>query len=187
MKKIVYLCFVFGLMVVLLLSGCKTSAKDTLTGDLPGILQSVYSGANTRLGAGNALPETFDEPVTNETGTSMLGLTSVQFDQYVTEAYGSVAMMMTSPYQVALVKCTDAAAAAEVKQLIATGFDSYKWVCVAPEVCYVIDSGSYVLLVAGYPDAADAILESFKEVAKNNVGEQKVFFERQDESDVETL
>jgi hypothetical protein len=165
----------------MILTGCGANdgaAKpaDTISGALPDVLGTVLAGANELLGEGQGFGMSLDSEITAENSQGMLGLTPEQFGQYVTEAYASNAAIMSFAHEVALVKCQDAEAAAEVKQLIADGFDSKKWVCVTPDQSYVIDSGSYVLLVATTNEGGEALKQSFETVAQGNVGEIKVFY-----------
>ncbi|MDR1605136.1 MAG: DUF4358 domain-containing protein [Gracilibacteraceae bacterium] len=147
---------------------------DTLTGELPEIIAALIAGANENLT--EKLPQSFEDPVTAENCQGMLGLTPEQFSEYVTEAYVSNSALTTSAHEIALVKCLDQAAAAEVKNLIAQGFDSGKWVCVMPDESSVIDSGSYVLLLSTAAQYADALTASFTALAADNTGEKNVFY-----------
>jgi hypothetical protein len=149
-------------------------AEDTLTGELPDLLASVIAGANAALT--EKLPQSFEDQVTAENCQGMLGLTPEQFTEYVTGAYVSNSALSTSAHEIALVKCKDQSAAAEVKQLMAQGFDSGKWVCVMPDESSVIDSGSYVLLISTISQYADALTASFSDLAANNVGEKNIFY-----------
>jgi hypothetical protein len=190
MKKITVFAVLFVLFAAVVFSGCGDSGGsgdsggaggepvDTLGGAGPDILESVLADADEALGGGQ-LPQTFGDPVTAETAQGLIGLTPEQFDEYVTEAQALTAALMTSAYEVALIKCKDFEAAATVKDLVAGGFDSAKWICVMPEESFVIDSGSYVLLAAVGTTAGDAIIESFTAAAEGNVGEVNVFFEGQ--------
>ncbi|MDR1961913.1 MAG: DUF4358 domain-containing protein [Gracilibacteraceae bacterium] len=170
------------LLLLLALAACggapaeppAAPTEESLTGELPDILASVIEGANATLP--EPLPQSFEDPVTAEDCQGMLGLTPEQFAQYVEGAYVSNAALTTSAHEIALVKCKDAAAAAEVKQLIAAGFDSAKWVCVLPDESSVIDSGSYVLLCVTLSQYSDALTASFKALAADNTGEKVVFY-----------
>jgi hypothetical protein len=169
---------------MLLLGACSgggqngaAEQRDTLAGSLPEILAAVLDGANAALGDTDQLGASFEDEVTADSCQGMLGLTPEEFEQYVEGAYASNAAIITFAHEVALIKCKDFDAAAEVKRLAAAGFDSGKWICVSPDQGYVIDSGSYVLLVATSTKGADAIRQSFEEAAGGNVGEADVFFE----------
>ncbi|MDR0434005.1 MAG: DUF4358 domain-containing protein [Gracilibacteraceae bacterium] len=149
---------------------------ESLTGETSEILTAVIAGAGELLAA--EPPPSFEAPVTTEDCQGMLGLTPEQFETYVTDAYASNAALLTNAHEIALVKCNDPAAAAEVKTLIAAGFDSGKWICVAPDESSVIDSGSYVLLTVTSEEYAEALIASFISLAANNTGEKSVFYTR---------
>jgi hypothetical protein len=178
MKKIALVSILIIALVLIVFSGCSGGANsdanksDTLSGDTADILQQVIDGASAA-----ELPAIFTNPVTKNTAQGMLGFSEAQFDDYVADAYAATGVINVMAFELTLVKCNDFAAAAEVKQLIANGFDSKKWICVMPETSVVIDSGSYVLLVAGQKTQADALLESFGNVAGGNVGDANAFFE----------
>jgi hypothetical protein len=166
-------------LTVLLLAGCAKPApvpSDTLTGALTDVLAAVLTGAQTLLDEADQITMSFEDEVTAENSAGMLGLTAEDFGKYVSEAYASNAAFITFAHEIALVRCVDAGAAAKVKKLVADGFDPNKWICVWPQRSVVIDSGSYVLLVASRNVSADAILQSFKTLAEGNVGEADVFF-----------
>jgi hypothetical protein len=167
-----------ALCLVLALAGCggATEARDTLTGELPDILATVLSDAGELLDEQHQLAQSFEDPVTAENCQGMLGLSPDDFQRLVAEAYSSTAAIITAAHEVTLVRCNDFSAAAEVKQLVSEGFNPAKWICVPPEQCYTVDSGSYVLLVASTDACADAIAEAFRAAADGNVGETDVFY-----------
>ena len=182
MKKAAIACLIPVLITAMLLAGCgggsggSGGAKDTLTGSTEDILNSVVDGANKLLPEDSQLAAAFTDAVTADSAQNALGLSPDDFTKYVSEAYVSTAAIMTFAHQVALMKCKDFSSAAQVKSLVAAGFDSNKWICVWPDKSFVADSGSYVLLVASTSAGADALLESFKTLANNNVGEVNTFF-----------
>jgi hypothetical protein len=94
----------------------------------------------------------------------------------VDSACESAAAITTFAQSTAVVKCKSVAAAAEVKKLVAAGFDSHKWICVFPEQSVVVESGSYVLLAVGKAQATDALVEAFKAISEGNTGSPDVFF-----------
>ncbi|OQA73890.1 MAG: hypothetical protein BWY35_00138 [Firmicutes bacterium ADurb.Bin248] len=147
-----------------------TPVQSGLAGDTKDILAAVNEGANIDF-------ETFDEQITAETCQSYLGLTPEQLSEYAEDAYVSMAAMNVSAHLTALVKCKDAASAAEVKSLVAKGFDSGRWVCVRPDRCLVVEAGSYVFLIASYDEIATALEDAFRALAGDAAGEADVFFE----------
>ena len=154
----------------------KEKPTDAISGSSESILQSVISDANGILGEENGMGMSFDSEVTEDTAQNSLGISSEQFSQYVTEAYVSTAAISAHAHQVAVVKCKDAAAALEVKKLVASGFDSGKWICVYPEQSFAVESGSYVLMAATRNDVAAALKSSFSALAGGKVGTVNVFY-----------
>jgi hypothetical protein len=156
---------------------------DLLSGDLPDILASVLDDANARLEGDDKFVGSFEDPVTADNCNGILGLTPEEFERYVAEAYVSTAAISTFAHQVALIRCKDFAAAAEVMRLVAAGFDLTKWICAFPEECFVMDSGSYVLLVATKAKGAEALRTSFEVAARGYVGDANVFYVFADSGD----
>jgi len=147
-----------------------TPAQDGLFGGTMDILAALNRSANIDF-------MTFDEQISAETCQSYLGLTPEQLGEYAEDAYVSVAAMNVSAHLTALVKCKDAASAAEVKSLVAKGFDSGRWVCVRPDLCLVVDAGNYVLLIASYAEPASVLRDAFLVLAGDAAGEPDVFYE----------
>ena len=151
------------------------ASESALEGTASEILAAIISEADTLLSDENKMPFSFTTTVTEETAQSSLGISPEQFKSNVSEAALSVAGVGTFAHQVALVKCNDEKAAAEVKQWIAAGFDATKWICVFPEQCFVVDSGSYLLMAATTNARAEKLLEAFSTAAKAT-GEVNAFF-----------
>lgn len=149
---------------------------DTLTGTTADIIGQVVADANAALGEANAMPPVLTDPVTAENAGGLLGLSEETFVTDVAEATVSTGALMTNAFEVALVKCTDAKDAVEVKAQIAGGFDSGKWICVAPEQSLTVSSGSYVLLAVGRAAETEALAEAFKAAAGGSVSETDVFY-----------
>ncbi|MDR0851251.1 MAG: DUF4358 domain-containing protein [Clostridiales Family XIII bacterium] len=188
MKKTLIIFALTLMLVLTTFSGCSSggtgdgstdgtaAATDTLTGDTSGILEDILSGADETLADSDKLPPNFIDPVTADNAQGMLGLSPDEFGEYVSEAYAATGALTTSAYEVALIKCTDFDAAAEVKALVAGGFESGKWICVMPEQSFTVESGSYVLLAVSSKAGGDAILESFTAAADGNVGDADMFY-----------
>jgi len=166
MKKL--LCLAAAAALLLAFAAC--GAKDTLAGAPEEILAQLKGAVTVEL------PMSFDSEVTAENAQNALGLTEAQFGEYVDSAYESAAAITTFAQSTAVVKCKSAAAAAEVKKLVAAGFDSKKWICVFPEQSVVVESGSYVLLAVGKAQATDALVGAFKSISGGNIGSPNVFF-----------
>lgn len=172
MRKSIALLLSLALLGALVLAGCGASeppAESNLSGSAADVLADVIEASGEDFGM------TFDEPVTNGNSTGYLGLTAEEFDEYVDEAFASNAAMTTSAHMIAVIKCKDADAAAQVKALSAANYDSGRWICVMPEQSFIVESGSYVLLASVTDDAAQAIQTAFTELA-GTAGELDVFF-----------
>jgi hypothetical protein len=155
-----------------------TPIADTLSGATNEILDELIAGSNKYLSADEPLPASFTDPITAETAEGALGLTAAQFGEYVTDAYAANAMIMSFAHEIALVKCVDAAAALQVKDLIAGGFNSGKWICVFPEQSFTVECGSYVLLVASSAANGTAVTRSLSDLARSNIGLVNIFYTR---------
>lgn len=181
MKKT--LAIILSLLTLASLIGCnsKTSQPsqppaDTIEGTAEEVLVRLQEETNKLLPSDKPLPKSFEDQVTAENCQGTLGISPEDFAEYVEEAYSASAAIMTIAHEVALVKCKDAAAAGEVKALIAAGFDSGKWICVHPKQSAVVDSGSFVLLAVSEAETVDALIEAFSGLAGGNVGEADIFY-----------
>lgn len=123
------------------------------------------------------MPASYISEVTAETSLYAIGLSQSDFDEYVSSASVSTALIGSFAHEISLIQAKDAVAAAAIKKLVAAdgGYDSRKWICVFPEVSCVIESGSYVLLAASRADVVDAVVGAFTDAA-GSVGERDVFF-----------
>jgi len=173
MKKL--LCIIAAAALLLIFAACNTApgAEDTLTGTPEEIMAQLKASVN--------LGMTLDDEVTADKAQYVLGLTEAQFNEYVDSAYEAAAAIATFAQSNVVVKCKNAAAAAQVKKLIAEGFDSHKWICVFPDQSAVVESGSYVLLSVGEVETTDALVEAFKTISGGNTGSPDVFFTFDDE------
>ena len=152
-----------------------TTAQSALSGAVADILEMLISQTDPLLGDTDKMPMSFTNPVSADNAQNMLGLSPEQFDSNVTETCVSVAAIGTFAHQVALIKCNDKAAAAEVKAWVAAGFDATKWICVFPEKCFAVDSGNYVLMAATTAVRCDKLLEAFASMA-GTTGKVDTFF-----------
>jgi len=155
-----------------------TEPAGNLSGSTSSILESILSKAASTLSGDDELPRSFTDPVSASNAKDTLGLTASQFTDNVADAYVSTAAIGSFAHQVALIKCNDAAAAQVVKSAVASGFDSGKWICVFPEQSFVVDSGSYVLLVATTNVRADKLRAAFSSIA-GTTGNVNTFYKHQ--------
>ena len=179
MKK--QIAFLLLVLIVCALSACGGGSAGGKASNLQGspadVLAKIIEDAAKSLPADRPMPMCFDAEVNGDTSQNALGLSSADFDKYVSSATVSTAAIATFAHQVCLIQAKDASSAAEVKKRIAGdgGFDSRKWICVFPEESSVIESGSYVLLAASRADVVEAVVAAFTEAA-GTVGERETFF-----------
>lgn len=140
-------------------------AGDTIEGDPLELLTTLVSDAKIEI-----MSDTAD--LAAENVEWLLGLSTDDYNANVEKGAISMAMMTAQAHMVALLKCNDADAAQTIKEKLQTQFDIRRWVCVIPEMCYAIDSGSYVLFVASRVTYGESLLEGFTALAKDNVGER---------------
>ena len=198
MKKKLSIILCLTLLLSVALMGCNSSAKpvekapedeevvvtnppevepsveeqpsDGLSGSAQEVLEQLLTASDFDFGMVE------DYAVTEENTASMLGLTPEEFSQNVEEAHVSTGALTTSAHLVAVIKCNDSAAANHVKDLVAGGFDSGRWICVFPQESFVVEAGDYVLLVASREEGAAALKDAFDTMAGESVGNVNVFF-----------
>ena len=115
--------------------------------------------------------------VSAEESQNAIGLSEADFELYVSAAAQSIAAIGTFAHQIVLYQAVDANAAGQIKRLVSEsgGYNPQKWICVFPETVVVVDSGSYVLLVASYREVAEIALEVF-EAKAGSTGEAITFW-----------
>ncbi|MDR3073000.1 MAG: hypothetical protein LBU41_05855 [Clostridiales Family XIII bacterium] len=178
-QKKKYFAMLLAFSLIFLLAACGESEKaksDTIEGNLSDIMNSITQTVDATLGDNDKLPMTGPSLITKENATGMTGLSPEDFVSYVEDAYGVQGMLSTTAFEVVLIRCKSFEDAATVKELVATNFDPGKWICVRPENCTVIDSGSYVLLAVSSTAQSEAIVTAFTDLSKDNVGEPNVFY-----------
>jgi glucose/arabinose dehydrogenase len=149
------------------LSVTPTPAKDEQPSGAPEIadaaslFEKIIADANALLDESEKMGPPYINPVTSDDCLPMLGLEPEDFSGDVDEAYVSNAAIMTIAHEIALIKCSDADAAARVKRLIASGFNSGRWICVFPDRSLVIEAGEYVMLAATGASISEALVNSF--------------------------
>lgn len=178
-----FLSIVMILTLVFSFSSCSSNSKESskLTGSASEILDSVLEEAKKTVSLPAPLPplegEDSNLKITSDNCEHIIGLSSSDFDNYVSEAVVSQAAILTFAHEVILVKAKDTKSAVEVKKLAAEGYNPGKNICVFPDKCCVIDSGCYVLLVASSNESVDAVIAAFKTIAGNITGEADIFYE----------
>jgi len=154
------------------LTGSAAEILGKLVDDTTEIITSV----------GGFMYMSFTTDVVPDLSQNTVGLPEADFENLVIAASSSMAGIGTQAHQIVLIETKDNNAALEAKKIIAgrvgnkDGYDAQKWICVWPERAIVVESGSFVLLIASRVDIIEAALELFKEMA-GNVGEVDVFYE----------
>jgi len=164
----------FVLAFAVLLTGCgapanNAPATEVFTGSGAEALEALLDAMGLDI-------MSFPDPVTAENVTGILGLSAADFEKYVIDATSSVAAIMTHAHQISAIQCNNPADAKTVKDLIAKGFDSGRWICVFPEECFVVDVGSYVFLVASTAENAATAKDALQTLAGDAAGDYNVFF-----------
>lgn len=188
MKTKHFLCILLAAVLMCALAACNSDSASNLTGTPEEILEKLVGDAKTAVeAAGGFYYISMASEVTADTSLGVIGFSSANFDKYVTAASCSKAGIGSQAYEIILIQCKDAKAAKEVKKLVKRapdetdgGYNSMKWICVWPEKCAVVESGSYVLVAASLNNIVDAALDVFRDMA-GSVGEIDVFYEHIEE------
>lgn len=155
-------------------------SQSNLTGSAEDILNQLLDALNQ---AGIKMPMALPPlDVTGDLSQNEIGLSEADFERLVVSAYYSQAAIATFAHQIIMVQAKDAAAAAEIKNLVSgkNGYDAMKWVCVIPQSVATVESGEYVMIVASRNEVVDAALEAFA-AAAGNMGDVNRFFEHIDD------
>jgi hypothetical protein len=160
-------------------SGSGGGQADVLTGTVPELLTQLHDLANDQLVGDDALPETFDDPVTAENCQGVMGLTPDELSEFVDEAYVQTAAISVDAHGIVLAKCKSPEAAATVAKRIAANYDSGRWICVFPDTSWVVTSGSYVLLASTSSERSMALQRAFSEMTEGSVGEINAFYAKE--------
>lgn len=165
------------LVLSMLLAACGQNSNG---GDTPAV-KEAFEGSSAEvltqvLEAVNMEMMTFEDPVSAETSQGFLGLTSEEFGELVTDATISAGAITTNAHQIVVIKATSPENASKVKELVAAGFDSGRWICVRPEQSAVVEAGSYVLLVVSSADTVSQTLSAWSELAGDIAGEANTFY-----------
>ena len=162
-------------------AGSSSSNNDSnLTGSAEDVLNSILDALNN---AGVNMPMALPPlSVASDLSQNTIGLSQADFERLVVTAYSSQAAIATFAHQIIMIQAKDAAAAAEIKNLVTgtNGYDAMKWICVIPESALAVEAGEYVMIVASRNEVVDAVLEAFT-AAAGNTGEADKFFEHIDD------
>lgn len=167
MKKFTALLAALMALLMLFTACAKTPAEpvNTIEGAPMDLLGGLVTDAKIEIMCENA-------ELSADNVEWLLGLSADDYTANVANGAISMAMMSAQAHMVALLECKDFETAKAVKEKLHTQFDIRRWVCVIPEMCYVIDSGKYVFFVASGVEYGEALLNGFKALAQDNVGER---------------
>ena len=161
-------------------SAGNDSSKTDLTGSAEDVLNQILDALNDE---GTKMPMALPPvDVTGDLSQNTIGLSENDFARLVVSAYYSQAAIATFAHQIIVIQATDAAAAAEIKNLVSgeNGYDAMKWICVIPQSAVAVNSGEYVMIVASQNDVVDAALAAFT-AAAGSTGDVIRFFEHIDD------
>lgn len=101
-----------------------------------------------------------------------VGLSEQLFTQYVEDSIVYEPMISPATSSLCIVKVSDEANVADLKQEVIDNCNPRKWICTGAEKCLAIDSGNYILLIMSTPDNCEAMKTAFTEhFGAENVGE----------------
>jgi len=157
-----------------------TGNQSNYTGSAEDVLKELLAALEE---AGVKMPMALPPlAVAGDESQYTIGLSETDFDRLVETAYSSQAAIATFAHQIIMIQAKDAAAAAEIKNLVSGkgGYDAMKWICVIPQSAVAIDSGVYVLVIASRNETVDSVVEAFI-AAAGNTGDAVKFFEHIDD------
>ena len=101
-----------------------------------------------------------------------VGLSEQLFTQYVVDSIVYEPMISPATSSLCIVKVSEDANVADLKQEVIDNCNPRKWICTGAEKCLAIDSGNYILLIMSTPDNCEAMKTAFTEhFGAENVGE----------------
>lgn len=145
---------------------------EAFSGDLSSILNNIIEKGGLK----DDMPGSMDTVLTADNIEGYLGLSGEDYKNNVSQAMVQEAMIISQAHMISLIKAKDANAASNVKNLIAKKFNPRRWVCVQPQKCVLIKSGSYVLFVASFEEVTDGAVKGFKNIAGATADNANVFF-----------
>lgn len=103
---------------------------------------------------------------------TFVGLPEDVFSKYVVDSVVYEPMISPATSSLCIVKLSDDADIANLKQTVLDNSNPAKWICTGAEQCLVIESGRYIMLVMSTPDNCNALATAFKNhFGADNVGE----------------
>jgi len=180
MKKL--LTFLLVATLGLALTGCFGRNSDDPNGDNNG---GTNNGAENNYGQGSdelialinaAYADVIDLPITETTAMDLNDPEMIEFVTGLTDLSNvsavvrSDALMMTTPFTIALIQVNTDANIEAMKQEILNNIDLWKWICVAADVGYVTNFGNTIILIMAEQDLADQVYEGFRNASNSNLG-----------------
>lgn len=103
---------------------------------------------------------------------TFVGLSEELFSQYVVDSVVYEPMISPATSSMCIVKLSDDADVATLKQTVLQNSNPAKWVCTGAEQVLVMESGRYIMLVMSTPENCEALKTAFTEhFGAENVGE----------------
>lgn len=133
-------------------------------------LQTLVDTLITSSGVQFGMPASMKIMLAN--APSYVGLSEQLFTEYVEDSIVYEPMISPATSSLCIVKVSDDANVADLKQEVIDNCNPRKWVCTGAEKCLAIDSGNYILLIMSTPDNCEAMKNAFTEhFGADKVGE----------------
>ena len=117
-----------------------------------------------------AMPGT--SPIFIANAPTFVGLSEELFKKNVVDSVVYEPMISPATSSMCIVKLSEDADVATLKQTVIDNCNPAKWVCTGAEKCLAIESGRYIMLVMSTPDNCEALKNAFTEhFGAENVGE----------------
>lgn len=102
---------------------------------------------------------------------TFVGLSEEQFTRDVVDSIVYEPMISPATSSMCIVKLSDTADMARLKQDVLDNCNPMKWICTGAKKCLVIESGRYILLVMSTPEDCEALKTAFTDhFGADNVG-----------------
>jgi len=94
---------------------------------------------------------------------TFVGISEDLFTKYVVDSVVYEPMISPATSSMCIVKLSEDADIATMKQTVLDNCNPAKWICTGAEKCLVIESGRYIMLVMSTPDNCEALKDAFVE------------------------
>ncbi|MBO5141560.1 MAG: protease inhibitor I42 family protein [Clostridia bacterium] len=133
-------------------------------------LQTLVDTLITNSGVQFAMPGSSKILVAN--APTFVGLSEDLFTANVVDSIVYEPMISPATSSMCIVKLSEEADMATLKQTVLDNCNPAKWICTGAEKCLVIESGRYIMLVMSTPDNCEALKTAFtNHFGADNVGE----------------